>query len=70
MLKTCLDGFTQVSLIEHITMNHSDLQIVNGPGAENIRPRKVSGAVVEGKTVTAALPPVSWNVLRLFVRDK
>ena len=70
VLKTCLDGFTQVSLIEHITLNHPDLHIVNGPGAENIRPRKASGAVVEGKTVTAALPPVSWNVLRLSVREK
>lgn len=70
VLKTCLDGFSQVSLLEHITLNHPDLQIVNGPGAENIRPRKVSGAVVEEKTVTAALPPVSWNVLRLSVREK
>ena len=70
VLSTTLEGFSQVNLIEHITLNHPDLQIVNGPGAENIRPRKVSGAVVEGKTVTAALPPVSWNVLRLSVGEK
>lgn len=70
VLGTTLEGFSQVNLIEHITLNHPDLQIVNGPGADNIRPRKVSGAVVEGKTVTAALPPVSWNVLRLSVGEK
>lgn len=70
VLSTTLEGFSQVNLIEHITLNHPDLQIVNGPGADNIRPRKVSGAVVEGKTVTAALPPVSWNVLRLSVGEK
>ena len=70
VLSTTLEGFSQVNLIEHITLNHPDLQIVNGPGADNIRPRKVSGAVVKGKTVTAALPPVSWNVLRLSVGEK
>ncbi len=70
VLSTTLEGFSQVNLIEHITLNHPDLQIVNGPGADNIRPRKVSGAVVEGKTATAALPPVSWNVLRLSVGEK
>lgn len=70
VLGTTLEGFSQVNLIEHITLNHPDLQIVNGPGADNLRPRKVSGAVVEGKTVTAALPPVSWNVLRLSVGEK
>lgn len=70
VLSTTLEGFSQVNLIEHITLNHPDLQIVNGPRADNIRPRKVSGAVVEGKTATAALPPVSWNVLRLSVGEK
>lgn len=70
VLSTTLEGFSRVNLIEHITLNHPDLQIVNGPGADNICPRKVSGAVVEGKTVTAALPPVSWNVLRLSVGEK
>ena len=42
--------------------------IVNGPGSARVQPRKVTGAKVADKTLTAQLFPISWDVLRLKVK--
>ena len=67
-LEVQLNAFSSCELIEHIAMSHEDHTIVNGPSAARVQPRKVSGAQVQDKTLTAQLSPISWNVLRLKVK--
>lgn len=67
-LEVQLNAFSSCELIEHIAMSHEDHTIVNGPSAARVQPRKVTGAQVQDKTLTAQLSPISWNVLRLKVK--
>lgn len=57
--------FGKLRVIEHRTMHHADLKAVNGPGAEQVKPRAASGARVSGTELEAELPAASWNVIRL-----
>jgi len=49
-------------------MTHADLEAVNGPDAqEEIAPSDGDGAVVEGDSLKLALPPYSYQMIRLKV---
>jgi len=68
-LEVNLYDFTNLKVIEHITLNHPDLKAVNSPKGERVKPALLSGTKLEssGSTLrlTAQLPPASWNVIRL-----
>ena len=67
LLTSQLQAFPGCQVIEHITMFNSDLNIVNGPNSAPVAPSKVSGTTVKDQALSAELPPVSWNVIRLKV---
>ncbi|MDP8907732.1 MAG: alpha-L-arabinofuranosidase, partial [Chloroflexota bacterium] len=53
-------------VLEHSVLADADLEAANTEAQpDRVRPRPVSGATVDGGRLTAMLPPVSWNVLRL-----
>ncbi len=61
-----LGGFGECRIIEHIVLAHEDPLAVNTkeePG--KVRPRTVAGAGFEREKLKAALPPLSWNVIRI-----
>lgn len=67
-LETRLEDFEPVSVIEHKTLHHRDLQAVNSENKEEVFPVDQPGAVLRNGTLTAELPPASWNVLRVRLR--
>ena len=59
-------GFLGFRVREHIVMTHEDRYAVNSlQNPNNVRPQILSGAEMDGGKLTAVLPPLSWNVLRL-----
>ena len=58
-------SFAGYRLAEHIVLESADLQAVNGPEGEKVRPRQQTDTVLADGTVTAQLHPASWNVIRL-----
>lgn len=60
-----LRSFGECALIEHSALYHEDPNAVNGPGREIVAPRPVRGTAVDGGQLSAVLPPVSWNLIRL-----
>lgn len=49
-------------------MDSRDPKAVNTKDAQPVKPREVRGMVVEKGRVSARLPAMSWNVLRLKAR--
>ena len=66
-LEIDLRAFGDLGVAEHLHLGgEQDLDAVNSietPTA--IAPRSVDGASTEGRRLTASLPPVSWNMIRL-----
>jgi len=60
-----LDSFGPCALIEHSTLCSGDPNAVNAPGREAVLPRQADGTAVRDNTLSAVLPPVSWNMIRL-----
>ncbi|MDR2617324.1 MAG: alpha-N-arabinofuranosidase, partial [Treponema sp.] len=61
-----LGGFGGFRVIEHIVMTNLDLKAVNSiTEPDRVKPHAGSGARVEGEKLTAILPRLSWNVIRL-----
>lgn len=58
-------GFQPFELPEHSAMFDDDLNATNGPGCERIRPRQMPVSFARGNQFSLALPPASWNVVRL-----
>jgi alpha-N-arabinofuranosidase len=59
-------GFCDYHVSEHITMTHTDLRsknTIDNPG--NVVPQKNGDAQLVEGVVTATLPKMSWNVIRL-----
>ena len=67
-LEADLFGFTGYRLVEHISMNNSDLKAVNSPRGEAVKPVTLNGSKLEagqgGQKLEAKLPAASWNVFR------
>lgn len=61
-----LRAFPQLRVLEHSVLRHDDLKAANTAEApETVTPVVASGATVERDVLRAALPPASWNVVRL-----
>jgi alpha-N-arabinofuranosidase len=65
-VEVTLRAFPKLRLLEHSVLCHEDLKAVNTAEApQRVAPMAISGATVEEGTLRAALPPASWNVIRL-----
>lgn len=59
-------SFEGYQVIEHLVMENSDLQAVNTKeNPYNVVPHNGGNASVDGGHITAVLPKLSWNVIRL-----
>jgi alpha-N-arabinofuranosidase len=68
-LEADINGFENLRLLEHISLNHRDLKAVNSANEEKVKPAIQNGGAAEGKAggtrLKVRLPPASWNVIRL-----
>lgn len=56
-------------VVEQIALDHDDPSAVNSAAnPDNVQPRRVTGARVDEGRLSAVLPPLSWNVIRLATR--
>ena len=64
---TCdLRAFGELALQEHIVLHHDDVNAVNTETApDTVSPAKGQGGALSGGKLTATIPALSWNVLRL-----
>ena len=63
-----LQGFGAAVVVDHQVMTHAMLEAVNtATDQTNVAPKKGSGCKVEGGTLTAKLPPYSYQMIRLKV---
>jgi len=61
-----LRAFENLVLQEHITLHHDDVKAVNTETApDTVSPATKQGCNVSGGKLTAVIPALSWNVLRL-----
>lgn len=61
-----LGGFPGCTVREHLVLTHEDPKATNTRDEPcRVVPRKHSGVRVEGETLHATLPALSWNVIRL-----
>ncbi len=67
-LDVMAQGFPGLSLEAATTLSDRDLAAVNtGSAPDRVKPAALTGVSVNGERIQAALPPASWNVLRLVV---
>jgi alpha-N-arabinofuranosidase len=70
-LSGTIAGWEKVGLMEHIVLVHKDPKAANtkdAPGA--VVPKRIETTRLDGDSLQATLPPLSWNVIRLSVRGK
>ncbi|MNT75025.1 Intracellular exo-alpha-(1-_5)-L-arabinofuranosidase 1 [compost metagenome] len=61
-----LQGFGNGTIIDHQVMTHPDLKAVNtAKNQQEVAPRKGSGARIAGNTLTVALPPYCYQMVRV-----
>lgn len=61
-----LRGFGPATLIDHQVMTNADLEATNSLAAPNaVRPKKGTRAAIKDMTLTAKLPPYSYQMFRL-----
>lgn len=66
LLECDIRSFTGYRVIEHIVLEHSDRKAVNAAGRQNeVVPHSKGGAEAQDGSLTAQLPKLSWNVIRL-----
>ncbi|MGA2977164.1 MAG: alpha-N-arabinofuranosidase [Spirochaetia bacterium] len=71
LLRGQLAGFSRCSLIEHIGLTSPDPKAVNTKeNPRTVIPCRLGGVEVDNGSIRAALPPLSWNVLRLKVEAR
>src|SRR5690606_2300935 len=59
-------SFPGMRVIEHLVLEHDDPKAANTQAEPNkVTPHNRGDAAVDGGTVTACLPKLSWNVIRL-----
>ncbi len=59
-------AFGRHRALEHLVLCDDDVAATNTEQQpDRVRPRPGAGAVVDGGRLTAVLPPVSWNMIRL-----
>ncbi len=60
-----LENFEGYKVIEHISLEHSDLKACNSAKSENVKPITKDTATMNGVLLSAKLSNASWNVIRL-----
>jgi alpha-N-arabinofuranosidase len=67
VLNLSLLGFgDRAAIMDHQVMTHANLRATNTLGSpDTVVPRTGTGAVVEDGTLTASLPPHSWQMIRV-----
>ena len=65
VLSADLAAFEGCSLIEHVTMYSGDPNVTNGPDKQGVSPVRVAESGVTDNHLSAVLPPLSWNVVRI-----
>ncbi len=66
LLEADIRGFSGYDVKEHIVLDHADLKAINTIADPfHVAPHKRDDASVQGGYVNAALPKLSWNVIRL-----
>jgi alpha-L-arabinofuranosidase len=66
-----IHGITDYQLVEHVYMTHEDSKATNSAEEpEKVVPRKSNSAAFSRKKLTANLPPLSWNMIRLALNPK
>lgn len=63
-----LRSFSDVKLIEHITLENDDLKAVNSSACEKVAPSRSNATKVDGGKLDTVLNKASWNVIRLSVK--
>ena len=64
---TCdLRDFGGLRILEHSVLHHDDVKAVNTEeNPDNVSPKTMTGDMLDGGQLTAHLPALSWNVIRL-----
>jgi alpha-N-arabinofuranosidase len=68
-LEAEIAGYGDMSLVEHQILCNSDLGATNSALEEKVKPVISTGGSIESGTLNINLPPASWNVIRLAVRN-
>ena len=65
-LDLALHGFDALGVVEHVTLTGDNPYAQNTCAQPNtVRPQQLTSASVNGGRLTAPLPPLSWNLIRL-----
>ena len=66
ILSCDLGNFQGYKIIEHIILENEDVYAINTlSNPNNVKPHNRGNAVMDNGIVTASLPKLSWNVIRL-----
>jgi alpha-L-arabinofuranosidase len=67
-MECSLEGFGIAKIYDHQVITHAILGAVNTAAQQNnVAPKKGTGAIIEGNTLKASLPPYSYQMIRLKV---
>ena len=58
-------SFGDLKVVQHIILDNADLKATNSKDGEKVKPRDGNGAKVDAGLLSARLPALSWNVIRL-----
>jgi alpha-N-arabinofuranosidase len=58
------------TLVDTVSLHHSDPSVFNTPEKESLRPRKLSAAALETRSLKMRLPALSWNMVRIKLGEK
>ncbi|MCX5661981.1 MAG: alpha-N-arabinofuranosidase [Planctomycetota bacterium] len=64
-LEVDLRAFPEMKVADWSVLRHDNLKATNTEGSQPVQPMKAQGASFAQGRLSAALPPLSWNVLRL-----
>lgn len=71
ILECDLRQFRGYQVVEHIVLEHEDIKAPNTlENPDNVRPHSSGQAVLKDNQLTAPLPRLSWNVIRLGKRSE
>jgi alpha-N-arabinofuranosidase len=68
-LEAEIAGYGDMSFVEHRILCNNDLEATNAALEEKVKPVISIGGSIEGGKLYINLPPASWNVIRLVVRN-
>lgn len=60
-----LEKLDASEVVEATSLHCEDLDAVNTPDEEVLKPQALPDVALAGKTLTATLPPLSWNMIRI-----